>query len=263
MEQYEKGKLIGSGSASSVYEATDRKTGGTVALKYRNFHDLDSANSLMESYLHSKISHPNIVDCKKSVFTASHMIYVLEYAETDLRKYLNSQITKMRASTEKKWQLNTSTIKNCIRSIATAIGYLHTMDVVHCDVKPENILCSAEGENPQLCDFSSVKVGNLHDTPGCTSWYRAPEGYNNDYGTYSDVWSLGCVFFELLTGYVLHHNLSETERKQGFNIETKICNMFPCLLGNWDAIDLLSQMLCSSPSNRISIELILKHKYLA
>ena len=80
---------------------------------------------------------------------------------------------------------------------------IHKKGIVHADVKPDNILIDREG-NVRLADFGSASQGVIEDDYLVTRWYRAPEIFLDlPKDCKLDVWSLGCVFFELYTGSVL------------------------------------------------------------
>ena len=91
--------------------------------------------------------------------------------------------------------------------LLAALDFVHTLELVHCDVKPGNILLDAEG-SLLLSDFGSVVATCCACTTGlpakvCSMWYRAPElllGTDN-FGPAIDVWGAGCCTFELLAGY--------------------------------------------------------------
>ncbi len=96
-----------------------------------------------------------------------------------------------------------------------AVEYLHALRIVHRDIKPSNILITA-GYDAKLCDFGLAKPYTIQSvmTPRAISpWYRCPEATLKDsYGYGADVWSLGCVFLEMLSCQALFYNL-KTESK--------------------------------------------------
>lgn len=97
-------------------------------------------------------------------------------------------------------------IKLAMVQSLTAMEYMHSKGVIHRDIKPSNMLWFREGHNRllKLCDFGLSKIMTQQEPTSpkvVTSWYRAPEIMFrwNDYTDKSDIWSMGCVFFELLS----------------------------------------------------------------
>jgi serine/threonine protein kinase len=109
---------------------------------------------------------------------------------------------------DKKVKFNLPQIKYIMRSLLRGLDYLHSeMSLAHRDIKGANILLSAEGK-VQITDFGLARILNIknpranYTTRVVTLWYRAPElllGFRN-YNFAVDIWSMGCVFVELITG---------------------------------------------------------------
>ena len=109
---------------------------------------------------------------------------------------------------DKKVKFNLPQIKYIMKSLLKGLDYLHSeVNLAHRDIKGANILMSAEGK-VQLTDFGLARILNLknqkatYTTRVVTLWYRAPElllGFKN-YNFSVDIWSMGCVFVELITG---------------------------------------------------------------
>ena len=86
-----------------------------------------------------------------------------------------------------------------------SIAYIHAKGICHRDIKPQNILVDTSTHILKLCDFGSAKQlvkGEPNVSYICSRYYRAPELIfgNSNYGTYIDVWSVGCVIAELMLG---------------------------------------------------------------
>ena len=119
--------------------------------------------------------------------------FIMEYSDYDLDKFINK--------CKNYYQL-----KTIMCQLLLGMEFFHSKGVLHRDIKPPNVLVSMEENIPyaKYCDFGLSCVPNKYrpSTPGAvTSWYRAPEiccEYSN-YSFPSDVWSLGCVFYEIVT----------------------------------------------------------------
>jgi serine/threonine protein kinase len=99
-------------------------------------------------------------------------------------------------------------IRSYIKQILQGLDYLHKQEICHRDIKPQNILVDHTNSIAKICDFGSAKIlSPLEQNVSyiCSRYYRAPElifGATN-YTTKIDIWSLGCVFAELLIGQPL------------------------------------------------------------
>jgi cyclin-dependent kinase-like len=106
--------------------------------------------------------------------------------------------------------------KKIIWQMVKACDFMHTRKVIHRDIKPENMLLSRNGVL-KMCDFGfakEMKLGSDKLTEYVsTRWYRAPEllvGHPN-YSYAVDIWAIGCIFVELVTGRALYMGNSDFE----------------------------------------------------
>jgi serine/threonine protein kinase len=95
--------------------------------------------------------------------------------------------------------------KTYIYQVARALAYIHSRNICHRDIKPQNLLLDARTHHVRLCDFGSAKTlvrGEANVAYICSRYYRAPELVfeATEYTTQIDIWSLGCVLAELLLG---------------------------------------------------------------
>ncbi|KAG4978079.1 hypothetical protein JHK84_037765 [Glycine max] len=199
-------EVVGKGSYGVVCSAIDTHTGGKVAIK--KIHDIfehisDAIRILREVKLLRLLRHPDIVEIKRIVLPPSKRefkdIYVVfELMESDLHQVIkaNDDLTR------EHYQF-------FLYQMLRALKYMHTANVYHRDLKPKNILANANCKL-KVCDFGLARVA-FSDAPTttfwtdyvATRWYRAPELCGSFFSKYTpaiDVWSIGCIFAEVLTG---------------------------------------------------------------
>lgn len=194
---------LGKGGMGSVFlaERTDLK-GRPVALKIIR-REVDSAEMLSrfqtERDILATLEHPNIARFLDSGTTDEGLpFFVMEYVEgEDIDAYCASRGLSLKSRLE------------IFRKVCAAVGYAHSRLIVHRDLKPSNILVTKDGE-PKLLDFGIAKFASLEpaDTPGTatalgmmTPKYASPEQLRGEtVGTSTDIYSLGVILFELLTG---------------------------------------------------------------
>ncbi|KAM7503096.1 hypothetical protein LguiB_002000 [Lonicera macranthoides] len=204
--RYKIQEVIGKGSYGVVCSAIDTHTGEKVAIK--KIHDIfehisDAARILREIKLLRLLRHPDIVEIKHIMLPPSRRdfkdIYVVfELMESDLHQVIkaNDDLTR------EHYQF-------FLYQLLRALKYIHTANVFHRDLKPKNILANANCKL-KICDFGLARVA-FNDTPTtifwtdyvATRWYRAPELCGSFFSKYTpaiDIWSIGCIFAEVLTG---------------------------------------------------------------
>ncbi|KAK4438948.1 Mitogen-activated protein kinase [Sesamum alatum] len=199
-------EVIGKGSYGVVCSAIDTHTGEKVAIK--KIHDIfehisDAARILREIKLLRLLRHPDIVEIKHIMLPPSRRefkdIYVVfELMESDLHQVI-------KANDDLTWEHYQFFLYQLLR----ALKYIHTANVYHRDLKPKNILANANCKL-KICDFGLARVA-FNDMPTtifwtdyvATRWYRAPELCGSFFSKYTpaiDIWSIGCIFAEVLTG---------------------------------------------------------------
>ncbi|KAJ1306725.1 hypothetical protein OPQ81_007714 [Rhizoctonia solani] len=194
--RYSLGECIGKGQFGSVYRALNLTTGQMVAVKQLALNGLSAdevKNLKKEVDLLKSLSHPSIVKYEGMAQDEDHLSIVLEYVE-------NGSLGQTLKAFGK---LNEKLVASYVIRILEGLHYLHQCSVVHCDLKAANILTTKNG-NVKLSDFG-VSL-NLHamekvnEVAGTPNW-MAPEVIElKGASTKSDIWSLGCVIVELLTG---------------------------------------------------------------
>ncbi|CAH2044639.1 unnamed protein product, partial [Iphiclides podalirius] len=209
MERYEKLAKLGEGSYGLVYKCRDRETGALVAVKKFLENDDDPLIrkiALREIRMLKNLKHPNLVNLLEVFRRKRKLHLVFEYCDHtvlhELEKYPSGCPELLS--------------KQIIWQTLQGVAYCHRHNCIHRDVKPENILLTADGV-VKLCDFGFARMispGESYTDYVATRWYRAPELLVGDtmYSTPVDVWAIGCVFAELLSGEALWPGKSDLDQ---------------------------------------------------
>ena len=200
---YELVAPLATGGMGGVYLASHVATGERVALKVLDPLFANHAEVVRRLYSERTISvratHPGLVDIRAAARTSDGVPYLV-------MEYLDGRTL---ASIVKDGALDMMSIIGLGAQVAGALAALHEAGVIHCDVKPENLFVLADqawGTLPQVkvIDFG---VSRGTDEPRSedaaiagTPAYMAPEQWKGEPETASDVYALGCVLFELVTG---------------------------------------------------------------
>ncbi len=196
-------EMLGQGGMGVVYKALQKNLNRTVALKVLS-PQLSADPEFVERFTRearalASLSHPNIVGIYDSGIHDHVPYLVMEYVDgTPLRKMLASK------------KLTPERVLEVIPQICDALHYAHAQGVVHRDIKPENILIDRAGR-VKIADFGLAKLASLDETRITKTGYvmgsphyMAPEQFAGagrvDHR--ADIYSLGVVFYEMLTGEV-------------------------------------------------------------
>lgn len=204
--QYEIQEVVGKGSYGVVASAIDTHTGEKVAIKKINDvfeHVSDSTRILREIKLLRMLKHPDIVEIKHVMLPPCRrefkdLYVVFELMESDLHHVIKAND-----------DLTPEHYQFFLYQLLRALKYIHTANVFHRDLKPKNILANADCKL-KICDFGLARAA-FNDAPStvfwtdyvATRWYRAPELCGSFFSKYTpaiDIWSIGCIFAEMLTG---------------------------------------------------------------
>ena len=198
MNQYLKMEKLGSGAIGIVFKAQNKATGEFVALKrirIDNEEEGIACTAIREISLLKELQHKNIVKLHDVIYTERKLTLVFEFAETDLKKYLDNF----------QGQIELSTVKSFLFQLLQGLDYCHTKKIMHRDLKPGNLLIT-KGGVLKIADFGLARAFGIpvrvYSNEVVTLWYRAPDVLlgNKNYTNAIDLWSVGCIFAEILTG---------------------------------------------------------------
>jgi serine/threonine protein kinase len=198
--RYKLGRPLGEGGMAEVYQARDLNLQRDVAIKLlrRDYiHDTAfQARFQQEARAAANLLHPNIVTVYDFGHDQDRFFIVMEYVDgTDLK-------TLMR----RRGRLTTDNAVKLMIQICSGVGYAHRAGLVHCDLKPHNLLVTPD-ERVKITDFgiaralAGIRPDEHHDVVWGSPLYFSPEqAAGSPPSPASDVYSLGVVFYEMLTG---------------------------------------------------------------
>ncbi|KPI99803.1 Cyclin-dependent kinase-like 2 [Papilio xuthus] len=198
MDKYEQLSVVGEGSYGVVLKCRRRDNGQLVAIKKFLETEDDAAvrkMALREIRMLKKLRHDHLVNMIE-VFRRKRRFYlVFEYLDHTLLDELEAA----------RGGLGDHTTRRHLYQLLKGIDYCHQNSIIHRDVKPENVLVSQTGV-VKLCDLGFARAlaapGEPYTEYVATRWYRAPELLvaEHRYGPEVDIWAIGCLFAEMLSG---------------------------------------------------------------
>ncbi|CAI0628171.1 unnamed protein product [Linum tenue] len=220
MELFEKLEKVGEGTYGKVYRARERATGKIVALKKTRLHEDDEgvpATTLREvSILRMLSRDPHVVrllDVKQGLNKEGKTVLylVFEYMDTDLKKYI-------RSFRQTKATIPTNIVKTLMYQLCKGVAFCHGHGLLHRDLKPHNLLMDKKTMMLKIADLGLARAFTLpikkytHEI--LTLWYRAPEVLLGDthYSVAVDIWSVGCIFAELVNLQAIFQGDSELQQ---------------------------------------------------
>jgi serine/threonine protein kinase len=269
---------IGQGNCGQVWKIRKRKTGEIFAVKKirkqrRNGKPVADAALETELSCLRKLRHPHIVNVMETIESNANLWIVMEFAEGG---ELYKRMLELSHFSERS-------AANIIKQVLKAVHYMHSYGVVHRDLKLENILLTskAEGSTVKVADFglavvlengfeeyrpdesmrmkkaTFIKEGYV-GSPIC----MAPEVSRSDaaYGPQCDIWSIGCITFELLSGHPPFNAKTAPELFKLVHASSgPSFSDWMWLDISQNAKDIVTQMLKKQPEDRVSAREALHH----
>lgn len=209
--RYELGKLVGSGGMAEVYIAQDAVLGRKVAIKVLN-EDLANNKKFLarfqqEARSASSLTHPNIVKVldagEESVTDADGTEHVRAYMVMEYVEGL--ELSKLVA----RGPLKVPEAVRVAGEILSAVEFAHSAGIVHCDIKPDNIMITRQG-NVKVLDFGIARAAaaafdDLAQTTsvlGTAAYFSPEQAQGKKVDARTDIYAIGVVLFEMLTGKV-------------------------------------------------------------
>uniref|UniRef100_A0A8C5E2U3 Protein kinase C n=1 Tax=Gouania willdenowi TaxID=441366 RepID=A0A8C5E2U3_GOUWI len=252
--------VLGSGQFGVVYGGKHRKSGRDVAIKVidkMRFPTKQESQLRNEVAILQKLQHPGVVNLESMFETSERVFVVMEKLHGDMLEMILSN---------QKSRLPERLTKFLVTQILEALKHLHLKDIVHCDLKPENVLLASADPFPQvkLCDFGFARIigeKSFRRSVVGTPAYLAPEvlrsrGYNRSL----DMWSVGVIVYVSLSGTFpfnededVHEQIQNAAFMYPTNPWTEISD---------DAKDLINNLLQVKMRKRYSVEKTLSHPWL-
>uniref|UniRef100_D3ZSY9 non-specific serine/threonine protein kinase n=1 Tax=Rattus norvegicus TaxID=10116 RepID=D3ZSY9_RAT len=255
MDKFDLIKIIGEGTFGKVYLAKDKSESCHCVIKEISLTKEKEA-SKNEVTLLAKMKHSNIVTFFSSFQENSRLFIVMEYCDGgDLMERIQRQRGVLFSEDQ---------ILCWFVQISLGLKHIHDKKVLHRDIKSQNIFLSKNGMVAKLGDFGTARTLNnsmeLAQTCAGTPYYLSPEiCQNRPYNNKTDIWSLGCVLYELCT---LKHPF---ESDNLHHLVLKICQGRVAPISPHFSLDLQSlipQLFRVSPQDRPSINSLLKRPFL-
>ena len=289
--KYEVLGIVGEGAYGIVYKCLNKETNKYVAVKkFKETHDkLVQKTMKRELAMLQLLRHENVVEFQESFVSKGNFFLVFEYVEKNLLEVLE----------ESPHGLSPKLIRSLVYQMCKAVSYLHKNNMIHRDVKPENLLID-ENFNLKLCDFGFARKVKLNKNNNnidtmtdyvATRWYRSPELLLSGgiYGPEVDYWAIGCIMGELADGNPMFPGEDEVDQLDCIikilgNLPENLVNMYyenPIYNGkdlfkikkpetlekrymgilSPTAIDFMKGLLELDPAKRFSGDNVFKHKY--
>ncbi|XP_049878116.1 serine/threonine-protein kinase D1 isoform X2 [Pectinophora gossypiella] len=253
-------EVLGSGQFGIVYGGLHRRTNRPVAIKVIDklrFPTKQEAQLKNEVAILQNLSHPGVVNLERMFETPERIFVVMEKLKGDMLEMILSH---------EKGRLDERTTKFLVAQILVALKHLHEKNIVHCDLKPENVLLSSDEALPQvkLCDFGFARIigeKSFRRSVVGTPAYLAPEVLRNKgYNRSLDMWSVGVIIYVSLSGtfpFNEDEDIGEQIQNAAFMYPPQ-----PWRTISAEAIDLINNLLQVKQRKRLSVDKAFAHAWL-
>eukprot|EP00108_Taenia_solium_P000330 TsM_000108600 transcript=TsM_000108600 gene=TsM_000108600 len=200
LQSYAKLDLLGQGTYATVYKGRSLLTENLVALKEIRLEHEEGApcTAIREVSLLRDLRHANIVTLHDIIHTEKSLTLVFEYLQRDLKQYLHECHNLM----------HPENVRIFLYQLLRGLAFCHARRILHRDLKPQNLLINDRGDL-KLADFGLARAKSIpiktYSNEVVTLWYRPPDVLlgSTEYSTHIDMWGVGCIFFEMATGWPL------------------------------------------------------------
>ena len=257
LKDFEVIKKLGDGSFSQVYQVLRHSDSQLYALKNVKLGFLKSKekeNALNEVRILASITHPNIVPYKEALYDegSNSLCIIMELVSGGTLSHLIDMLKKSGS------KLDESVIWSYINQMLKGLKALHDLKILHRDLKSANIFLTEDQKTLKIADMNVSKVakgGFLHTQTG-TPYYASPEIWRCDpYNAKSDIWSLGCVLYEICA---LKPPFVSTDKRDLFQkIQYGNFNRIPSHYSD-QLQKIVMKCLSRNPNKRPSVEGLLK-----
>jgi len=216
-------RILGKGSFGEVFQARIEETGEIVAIKSVrtkwlgpiNWKQMNGEPDREVQVLKELRDHPNVVNLRGAFLTQTgrggnkdpHLNLVLEFLSDTLHRVLK-HYSQLDGGRDGGRRMDHYYVKLYQFQLVKGLAFVHGHGIVHCDIKPQNLLLDGKTQTLKICDFGTAKrllYDKTYTSYVCSRYYRAPELIlgATGYTTAVDLWSAGCVLGEMLLGQPL------------------------------------------------------------
>lgn len=261
MGDYIIGRRIGSGAFSEVWLGRHRVRGTEVAVKEIVMERMGKKlqeSLLSEVFFLRTINHPNIIALHDFIQASGRIYLILENCRGgDLSKHI-----------QRHGRVPEATAKHFMQQLAAGLQVLRENNVVHRDLKPQNLLLSTSDDNAvlKIADFGfarSLQSRDLAETLCGSPLYMAPEVMQyQKYDAKADLWSVGVILYQLVTGKTPFDGNSHPQLLQNIG-KANVLHLLSDNNLSHDCIDLCQKLLRRNPVERLTFEEFFNHQFLS